>query len=236
MFAPSTCRKRSHVFAAVLVCLILLSCGAVPVSAAASSPPFEGGVEAWSPHNGQSRALLVGPRIRVNLSRHLWLRTTYLSGEFRQEADVEYMRDAEAVLGISLRHLFLGAGFRHHRVDTKLNPGWQWAWMWEELERNADIYGPVMLAGTGGSIGGSAFSWGLSGLWLIGDHGPLAQVGYDPAYGEAEAGMSWDSAHVSVYAGYRLRRYRLIPPRNLKENWFDRSTVQGAVARVSVTF
>jgi len=193
-------------------------------------------VEAWFPHNGQNRALLIGPRIGLHLSRHFWLRATYLSGEFHQDADVEHRRDTEAVVGVSLRYLFLGAGFRYHGIDTKLKPGWRWAWRWEELERNADIFGPVLLAGTAGTICSPAFSWHLRGVWLLSDYGPLTQVGYNPAYGEAEAGLSWSSAPVSVYAGYRLRMHHLIPPRNLEEEWFDRSAFQGAVARVSMAF
>lgn len=221
---------------AFLVFLLFVPCLVRRSSAADVPPPFEGGVEVWVPHNGQNRAWLAGPRVGLHFTRHLWLQATHLSGAFRQDADVEHRHDTEAIVGVSLRYLFLGAGFRYHDIETRLQPGWRWAWVWEELERNADIFGPVLLAGTGGTLGGSAFSWHLRGVWLLSDYGPLTQVGYNPAYGETETGFSWSSAPVSVYAGYRLRIHHLIPPRNLKDEWFDRSTFHGAVARVTMAF
>jgi len=160
----------------------------------------------------------------------------YLHGKFRPPGDTETHDELDLLGGVRLKCAEVGAGFRHSAIHTALKQGWRWAWIWEEIERNANIYGPMLFVNIGPEPGEPGFGWRLSAMRLLQDYGTLSTIGYDASYYELAAGLSYRFRQLVLEAGYRARRFIYVPARNVREEWYDRSLMGGPTARAVLTF
>jgi hypothetical protein len=88
--------------------------------------------------------------------------------------------------------------------DTHLQPGWAWAYPAEEAERNADIHGPLVPTRAPGAGGAPRpLGWRIGAAWLVRDFGDFDDLGYDGAFLEVEAALTWERA--------RWQRRRRLP-------------------------
>jgi hypothetical protein len=140
---------------------------------------------------------------------------------------VETVGEWEGSVGVSLKYADVFAGYRHSEIETRLDEGWRWGWIWEEFERNGNIHGLILGVRSDVRVAGSPLSAGVEASAMPEDTGALTGVGYDAAHGDIGAALKWEWSRAALSAGYRLRRYRFMPPRNVNGAWFDRRRLHG---------
>ena len=156
---------------------------------------------------------------------------------YSAQGDTERSDEWQGLAGWRWRDFVdLGFGVRHSKIYTRLKRGWVWAWSGEKMERNADIYGPMIMAKAADEIGDLPLGWYAGASWMFLDLGPLDDIGFDGSHYDLEAGLSYRYARVSGTVGYRIRAFRDMPDSNVLTRWYDRDKADGIFAAVVYEF
>ena len=203
---------------------------------------FTVGPKVWLTDNGLAEAPLWGGIASMDITPKIWLSGMYLTGEYHDDYDhTEEQGDAEVLVGYTFDYFDVGLGFRYLTFSVALPAGWRW-WTEDEIgydeskQRNADIYGPMVYAGSSYIFGDSPFGLygGLS--WMFKDFGENDDLGFDGSHFNIEGGFSIQLQRLIATAGYRYKKYADLPPRDIDGQKFDRNTVDGFAASLRLIF
>ncbi len=148
-------------------------------------------------------ALLYGLTGSLSLSENLWISAMFLTGTYDGENDAGLpildvdTTDAEVVLGYSFEYIDIGIGGRVSQ------------WKWQNIDDDFLIFGPMVYAGLGDSIGDTPIGWYLGGSYMFKDFGDAYDKDWDATYEHynIEGGISLALDPLSATIGYRIKEY-----------------------------
>ncbi len=199
------------------------------------------GFKVWHADNGQEESSLLGWTLLCDISRNTWISGMYLAGEYEQPGDTEKNADAELLVGYSLPYVDVGLGFRYLVFDTDLHEGWDW-WPEEEIgynegaQRNSDIYGPMIFAGSSHVFGESPFGVYGEFSWLFKDFGQNDDLGFDGSHFNLEVGSSFHWRRMILMLGYRYKQFSNLPPLDIRGEKFDHEVIDGFTGSIHAIF
>ena len=220
--------------------MVLATAGTL-VAEESSGKRFAAGPKVWYADNGSKTEPLWGGMASFDVTPRIRVSGMYLQGEYDQEDCDEMNSDSEILAAYHLRYLDLGAGFRYLGFDVDLAEGWRW-YTEQELgydegaQRNADIYGPMVYAGSSYNFGKSPFGAYGEASWMFKDFGETDDMGFDGQHVNLEGGLTaqWKSLVAAV--GYRYKRYADMPPKNVEGDTRKQNVVDGFTASLRVSF
>ncbi len=191
--------------------------------------------ELWLADNGQDDALVGGAELAWPMPA-LTLRAGYAQGRFNPGGDVEQLETARLLAVRSLGVFELGAGYAWYGFETRLQPGWEWAYPEEEAERNADAHGPVLYAAWRLSLGAGGWAVRASATGLPFDFGEFDDLGRDGANVDLRAGLYRAGDRLEAGVGWRGLYFADLPPRDENGRSFNRNGTQGLLLHLALMF
>jgi hypothetical protein len=188
----------------------------------------------WRADNGQNEAWVWGVGAALPLGGRLGAEASVLQGRFNQGGDIEEVSESTALLTLREGRGWVGFGFGYFGHDTDLERGFVWSYPEEEIERNADVYGPLLAAGLRLDVLAPSIHLDLAARLLPHDFGDLDDVDANGRFAEAEAALVWSTGRLTARAGYRYRYQPDTPDRVINDDRFDRSAVQGFLVSLGV--
>ncbi len=212
----------------------LLTTAAWPGSA--TPRPHEFQTTAWHADNGQNSAWIWGIGGEAALPSSLRLEAGYLQGQFNQGGDLEENNEWLVLLKLDQPTWRPGIGFKYLEYNNELRRGFVWSYPEEEIERNADIYGPVVTVDADFPVDWLVHGIRMEGLIMPYDFGDLDDVGYNGSHAELGIQAYWNIHAMRISAGYLYRHFFDVPDRIINDEAFPRDTMQGFTVSADILF
>jgi len=204
--------------------------------ATADTRPVIWNTAAWRADNGQNTAWLWGVGLNAPIGSDLRAEASYQQGQFNQGGDLEENDEVLAILEAGSSWWYAGLGFSYLGFRNELRRGFVWSYPEEEVERNADIYGPAIRFRAETPLGSPSI--GIAGYTVLMpyDFGDLDDVGYNGRYLELGGECFWQLDRVRLAGGYRFRHFNDVPRRIINDVTYPRDDIDGFTLSVSFEF
>jgi hypothetical protein len=202
----------------------------------AETAPTEWNTLAWRADNGQNSTWLWGAEFNTPVSDLLRAEVSYIQGRFNQGGDLEENDEVFALLEFAPSWWQAGLGFSYLGFRNELRRGFVWSYPEEEIERNADIYGPALRLRAATPAADSGFGVAGYGLLMPHDFGDLNDVDYNGRFVEIGIEGYWQRDRLRLAAGYRFRHFNDVPRRVINDDTFSRNDIDGVTLSAAFLF